>query len=257
VTWGDFAGYFSDLVRMSGLAALVVYGWKLVMPMRFHDRLAGIALGLAFLGASAALWGGVALGETPTWALFCWPLLGMFWWLESEFGTRILGLIAGLATVSSQLIFPWDAAIPGGMVWATLTAVGAVLAGSFLLFALATWLLAFLYRFSSTLSSRKTARFFVMNQPIVAELAYRLNTWALPFAVFAGVTAAFGLAARQVPPAACLALLLASICSAGYAVRARGQSQASLLQPVWLVLGGLLLVWGYASLGLMAPLKAA
>ncbi|MBM3268332.1 MAG: hypothetical protein FJZ01_11845 [Candidatus Sericytochromatia bacterium] len=257
MTWSDFAGYFSDLVAMSCLAALAIYGWKLIAPQRFHDRFAGIALGLAFLGSGGALFGGLALGETPAWALFCWPLLGMFWWLESEFGTRILGMVAALATVAAQFFFPWDTAVPGTAVWATLTATGAILAGSFLTFALATWLLAGLYRFSSALNSRKTARFFVMNQPIVAELAYRLNTWALPFAVFAGATAAFGLAASQVPLPACVALLLACGCSAAYAVRARGQSAGVAVQLVWLLAGGLLLAWGYVALGLAVPLKAA
>jgi hypothetical protein len=258
MTWADWAGYFWELVKVSSFAVMAIYLWKLLGPQRFHDRLAAVGLGLAFLGAGGALWGGMILGATPAWALFVWPLLGMFWLLESEFGTRILGLVAGLAALAGQVVFPWQAAVPGGKaIWATLTASGAILAGSFLLFALGTWALAVLYRYSSTLSARKTARFFVMNQPIIAELAYRLNGWALPFAIFAGATASFGLAAGQVPGSACLAIILAGACSGAYALRARGATQDAGIQPVWLVLGGGLLVWGYRSLGLMSALSAA
>lgn len=258
MTWGDWAGFLSEVVSVSCMAAMAVYGWKLLAPGKYHDRMAAIALGLAFLSAGAALVGGFIWGEAPAWALFVWPLLGMFWLLESEFGTRILGLVASLGGFAGQLVFPWKAAIPTGReVWATMTASGAILAGSFLLFALATWALAILYRVSPTLNSRKTARFFVMNQPIVAELAYRLNTWALPFAIFAAATAAFGLAARQVPAAACVALILAGVCSGAYALKARGQGNDLAFQPVWLFAGGALLFWGYWSLGLLAPLKGA
>jgi len=258
IAWPDWAGFLSSLVTVSCLAAILIYLWKLLMPRKVHDRLGAISLGLAFVSAGGALWGGLLWGETPAWALFVWPMLGMFWLLESEFGTRILGLVASLAGFGGQLAFPWRATVPTGQeVWATLTASGAILAGSFLIFALGTWALAVLYRFSSTLNSRKTARFFVMNQPIVAELAYRLNGWALPFATFAAATAAFGLAARQVPVSACIAMILAGACSGTYAMRARGQGQDGALQPVWLLLGGVLLFWGYWSLGLLAPMKGA
>lgn len=258
MTWADFAGFLGELVNVSCMAGMAIYGWKLLAPRKNHDRLAAIALGLAFLAAGTALIGGVMWGVTPAWALFVWPLLGMFWLLESEFGTRILGLVASLVGFSGQLLFPWKSAVPAGReVWATMTASGAILTGSFLLFALGTWSLAVLYRYSPTLSSRKTARFFVMNQPIVAELAYRLNTWALPFAIFAAATAAFGLASGQVPLAACAALVLAGVCSGVYALQARGRSHELSLQPVWLLAGGALLCWGYWSLGLLAPLKGA
>ncbi len=260
MNWIDWAGFLGELVSVSCMAAMAIYVWKLLSPRKHHDRMALIALGLAFLGSGAALVGGLAWGSAQAWALFVWPLLGMFWLLESEFGTRILGLVAGLAGFGGQLLFPWKVTVPtGGEVWATMTASGAILAGSFLLFALGTWLLAFLYRFSSTLSSRKTSRFFVMNQPIVADLAYRLNTWALPFAVFAAATAAFGLAARQVPLVACAALILAGICSGAYAVRARSSNQSHefLTQPILLGAAGVLLFWGYWSLGLLAPVGGA
>ncbi len=247
MSWADWEGYLRALVGICSLAAVLVYAYKLIVPGRYPDRLAAIALAMAFMASGGALWGGLAFGAIPAWALFVWPLLGVFWLLETEFGTHILGLIAGGLGCAAELLFPWGVTLQGlGAVWRELTQAGALMMGAFQIFALATWLLAFLYRTSPAVARRKTARFFTINSLIVADLAYRLNGWALPFALVAVVTAIAGIVAGEVPPIALVLLVLAGLAGAVYALVSRQKGR-----PAWLLMSAGALLACYGALGLV------
>lgn len=244
--WADWAGYLRDLAGVCFLSTVLIYLYKIVAPGRFSDRLAAIALAMAFLASGGALWGGLAFGAIPAWALFTWPLVGVFWLLETEFGTKILGFVAALSGGAGLALFPWGAEVQGEhQAWRLLTASGALLTGAFEVFALATWLLVLLYRTAPALSNRKTARFFTINGLIVADLAYRLNGWALPFAIVAAVSAVVGLGTRQVPLVVLVLLMVAGAASTLYAVTSRQKGR-----PAWLLMGAGALLACYGSLGL-------
>ncbi|MBU6428322.1 MAG: hypothetical protein KGR26_04890 [Cyanobacteria bacterium REEB65] len=246
MTWGDWAGYLRSLATVSCLAALAVYLYKLALPGKFADRLAGIALALGFLAASGALVGGLLWGQTPAWALFAAPLLGLYWLLESEFGTKLLGMIAAFLGLAGEGLFAWHVRlIPHGNTWHILTASGAIVAGAFEFFALATWLLAVLLRVSPVVASRRTGRFFVVNPPIVAELAYRINGWALPFALFSILTAVIAFVTHQLSFAPLGFMGLVAATSFAYAVTSRHKAHLG-----WLVLASCGILAGFGTLGL-------
>ena len=247
MTWADWEGYLRELAGICSLAAVLIYAYKLTVPGRYPDRLAAISLAMAFLASGGALWGGLAFGAIPAWALFVWPLLGVFWLLETEFGTRILGLVAGALGFGAEAMFPWGVMVQGqGAVWRELTQAGAILMGAFQVFALATWLLALLYRASPTVASRKTARFFTINSTIVADLAYRLNGWALPFALVAVVAAIVGIVAGEVEPIVLVLLVLAGVAGSVYALASRRKGR-----PAWLLMSAGALLACYGALGLV------
>ncbi len=247
MTWADGEGYLRELAGICSMAAVLVYAYKLMVPCRYPDRLAAIALAMGFLASGGALWGGLAFGAIPAWALFVWPLLGVFWLLETEFGTRILGLIAGALGCLAEVFFPWGVTVQGlGAVWRELTQAGALMMGAFQVFALATWLLAILYRALPAVANRKTARFFTVNSLIVADLAYRLNGWALPFALVAVVAAIAGLIAGEVQPIVLVLLIVSGVAGSVYAIVSRHKGR-----PAWLLMGAGALFACYGALGLV------
>ncbi|HEY9856859.1 MAG TPA: hypothetical protein V6D05_14040 [Stenomitos sp.] len=219
--WLDF---WRDLVVISSGAAVFVYLFKLLQPSHEIDRIAYLAL----VTATVATLAGLAIGLTtlhalPLWALVSIPALAIFFTLELEFATRIMGLTSALTVVLGTLLLRPCPPMPlvGANLWPVLTATGALSAAGLLLSASGVIILFLVFRFGSALTARKTSRFFAINPTVMAELAFRQVAWAIPlqlFAFTAGVLA-FSLHRLQLVPLVTLAV--APCLSLGYAIWCR------------------------------------
>ncbi|MEB3297888.1 MAG: hypothetical protein VKO21_00185 [Candidatus Sericytochromatia bacterium] len=227
------SGFSLDLAVWSGATATLLLLTKLAAPSPRHDRLAGLCLLLAFFAASAGMASAAGQGGAlPAWCLYCSPLLALYWILETEFATRLLGLVpAALVTLGPLLIGHERLVGAPRPVWTTITDAGLIIAMAFLTLALGTWALLLPLRVVPAVQARKTARMFVINPPVLAELAFRCNTWALPFVVGASASALLGIRPGHVPGEVLLWLLGSLVGNLGYATLARrdGPSWALLL----------------------------
>lgn len=219
--WIDF---WRDLVVISAGSALLVYLYKLLRPNHEIDRIGYLALLTASVGTLAGL--AIALSvlhALPLWAVVIFPGLALFFVLEWEFATRILGLTAGLTVVLGTLLLrpcpPMPLVTP--TLWPVLTSVGALASAGLLLSASGIIVLFLVYRFGSALTARKTSRFFAVNPTVMAEMAFRQVAWAIPLQLFAFTTGVLAFSLRQLPLWPLLSLAVAPSLSLGYAVWCR------------------------------------
>lgn len=248
MSWGDWAAFLRDLTAVGSLAAVAVLTAKLIRPGHGHDRLAAIALGVATVGALvAALVAPLAGGRLEGWVLFSAPILLLYWWLEIEFGTRILGLAAALATLPGLLLVPLDQAVvlEALRAWPALATSGGLVSGGILSFAAANLILALAYRQTGAMTARKTGRYFAITAETISEVIYRLIAWVLPFVGFTSVAAVGGAWAGGLSWAAPASWGLAAVLTVTYAWRCRRQGYQVGFRP-WL----LLLATGSALAGL-------
>ncbi len=254
MTWGDWAGFLRDLASVGSLAAVIILTAKLIRPGHAHDRLAAIALGIATLGAAPALFlGPTSGGRIEAWALFSAPVLLLYWWFETELGTRILGLAAGVATLPALFYMPRDKAIMLAELghWPELAMTGGLLAGGMLAFAASNLILAFAYRQTGAMTARKTGRYFAINAETIAEVIYRLVAWGLPFGVFTAIAAVAGVASGQLNWPSSIPWGLAVLFCGLYAWRCRRQGYAVGLRPWLLLFATASTLLGLGTLGML------
>lgn len=220
--WVDF---WRDLVMISAGAGLLVYLYKLLHPSHEIDRIGYLALLTASAGALAGLVIGlVFLQSLPLWALVAMTALAIFWVLEWEFATRILGLTAGLTTVLATLLLRPCPALPlAGWqgLWPFLTATGALAATGLLLSASGVIVLHLVYRFGSAFTGRKTSRFFAIGPAVMAEIAFRQVAWAIPLQLFAFTAGVLAFSMHQLALWPLVSLAVAPSLALGYAVWCR------------------------------------
>ncbi|MEB3203290.1 MAG: hypothetical protein VKP57_01185 [Candidatus Sericytochromatia bacterium] len=249
------AGYSLELAVWGGAAASLLYLLKLAWPLPAQDRLAGISLITAFFATCIGLAAAAGQGQPiPAWCVFCVPLLILYWILETEFATRLLGLVPALLTTLAPLLLGaerWVGHLHQG--WTTMAELGLLAGMAMLALALGTWSLMLPLRSVPAVQVRKTARLFVVNPPVLAELSYRCNTWALPFLVGAAAAALLGVRPGQVPGEVFLWLLGTLVGSVAYTTLARrdGFSWAVVL------LAGAMLTACFGWRGLPADAAAA
>lgn len=252
MTWADWADFLRDLSSVGSVAASLVLTAKLIRPGHSHDRLAAIALGLSTCAAVLALVVGPFAGSfLDAWALFCAPILLLYWWLEMELGTRILGLAAGLATLPGLFYVPrhHGIALADLKDWPALAEAGGLVAGGFLAFAAANLILAFAYRQTGAMNARKTGRYFAINAETIAEVIYRLVGWGLPFGLFSAIAGIAGLLAGELGwPAPVLWSLAVLLCGL-YAWRCRRQGYEVGLRPGLLLFATACAMLGLGALG--------
>lgn len=254
MTWGDWAAFLRDLAAVGALATVAILAAKLIRPGHAHDRLAAIALGIATAAATTALVAGpLAGGRLEAWALCCAPVLLLYWWLEADLGTRILGLAAGVASVPALFYVPADRGIPVSELrdWAGLAEAGALVAAGLMAFAASNLILAFFYRQTGAMNARKTGRYFAVNAETIAEIIYRLVAWGLPFAIFALLASTAGLMAGRVSAEAMLAWAFAAGTAGLYAWRCRRQGYEVSLRPWLLLVATAGAMGGLAALGML------
>lgn len=252
MTWGDWAEFLRDLTVVGSVAAVLVLTAKLIRPGHAHDRLGAIALGIATFGATlAAVLAPFAGSRLEAWALFCAPVLLLFWWLEAELGTRILGLTAGVATLPALFGIPRGRVIEtlALQTWSGLAEAGGLIAGGLVSFAAANLILAFAYRQTGAMNARKTGRYFAINAETIAEIIYRLVGWGLPFLAFTAVVAIAGTARSGLAWPVPLLWTLAALLGGLYAWSCRRQGYEVGLRPWLLLLGTLVTFAGLGSLG--------
>jgi hypothetical protein len=252
MTWADWAEFLRDLTVVGSVAAVLVLTAKLIRPGHAHDRLAAIALGLATFGAAVALFVAPLAGaRIEAWALFCAPVLILYWWLEAELGTRILGLAAGVATLPALFAVPRGHVIGLAALreWHALAEAGALVAGGMMAFAAANLILAFAYRQTGAMNARKTGRYFAINAETISEVIYRLVAYALPFAVFTAITSLAGVMAGRLHLALPLPWLLTALLGGLYAWTCRRQGYEVSLRPWLLLLATATTFAGLGSLG--------
>jgi hypothetical protein len=254
MTWVDWADFLRDLTAVGSITTVLVLGAKLIRPGHTHDRLAAIALGLATLASSAALFIGPFAGARfEDWALFCAPVLLLYWWLEAELGTRILGLAAGVATLPALFYVPRTQVIAVDELtrWPALAEAGGLVAGGMMAFAAANLILAFFYRKTGAMNARKTGRYFAINAETISEVIYRLVAWGLPFAIFAAIASLAGVMAGQLLWGVPLTWALSALLGGVYAWRCRRQGYEVGLRP-WLLLSATATTMlGLGSLGIL------
>ncbi|MNX92410.1 hypothetical protein D3C86_1245480 [compost metagenome] len=243
----EWVGFVRDLVGVSALATILVYLYKLVRPSHEIDRIAYLALAVATVGTVAGLAVGLlVLRAVVPWAAFCLPALLVFWVLELEFGTRLLGLCAALVLALGAIFL---AVCPplyfGALPWALLTAVGASAGAGLLVFGATTVVPSLMNHTGSALTARKTSRFFALAPSTIAETAYRTIAWALPIQLASLAAGFIALAERQLAPLPLALMGLAAVLSLTYAVWCR-RSGFGFGYRSWL-----LLIVGAAALGAM------
>lgn len=219
--WIDF---WRDLVVISSGAAVLVYLYKLLRPSHEIDRIGYLALLTASAGTIAGLAIGLgALHALPLWALVSLAALAIFWVLEWEFATRIVGLTAGLTVVLGTLLLRPCAPMSfvGPNLWSVLTATGALAAAGLLLSAAGVIVLFLVYRFGSALTARKTSRFFAISPTVMAELAFRQVAWAIPLQLFAFTAGILAFSLHRLPLLPLVGLAIAPCLSLGYAIWCR------------------------------------
>lgn len=252
MTWADWAEFLRDLTVVGSVAAVIVLTIKLIKPGHTHDRLAAIALGIATFGAVLALIGGpVAGSRIEAWALFCGPVLLLYWWLEAELGTRILGLAAGVATLPALFTIPRQHVIALADLrhWPALAEAGGLVAGGLIAFSAANLILAFAYRQTGAMTARKTGRYFAINAETIAEVIYRLVAWGLPFAIFAAIASVAGVMAGQLGWGVPLPWVLSAVLGGLYAWTCRRQGYEVGLRPWLLLVTAIATLGGLGSLG--------
>lgn len=229
MNWADWSGFLRDLTMVSGAGALVVYALKLFRPAHAHDRLGALALALATAGPLLALILGIRSAERlDMWAVYALPLLALYWLFEQEFGTRILGLPASIALIFGLVLVPLDHSQPMA---ASAVAVGSVSGALGLsIFAVTVPLLDWLYRPGTGMTARRTGRFFAVSRGAIAEIAFRLVAWAMPFIV----AAAIALTLDRPLPLPLAALVLSAVLGVSYLVRSRAHPYEVGLHP-WLL----------------------
>lgn len=219
--WLDF---WRDLVVVSAGAGVLIYLYKLLRPSHEIDRIGYLALLTASVGTLAGLAIGLAiLHALPLWGLVAVTALAIFWALEWEFATRILGLTAGLTVVTATLLFRPCPPMPiaGPSPWPLLTAIGALASAGLLLSASGVILLFLVYRFGSAMTARKTSRFFAINPTAMAEIAFRQVTWAIPLQLFAFTAGVLAFSQRTLLLWPLVSLAIAPSLALGYAIWCR------------------------------------
>jgi hypothetical protein len=252
MTWADWADFLRDLTSVGSGAAVIVLTAKLIRPGHAHDRLAAIALGLATFAAAIALFAGPFAGSRiDAWALYCAPVLLLYFWLEAELGTRILGLAAGVATLPALFYIPRQHAIGLEELsrWPALAEAGGLVAGGMMAFAAANLILAFAYRQTGAMTARKTGRYFAINAETISEVIYRLVAWGLPFAIFAAIASAVGVMAGQLGWGVPLPWLFSALLSGFYAWTCRRQGYEVGLRPWLLLMATVVTFGGLGTLG--------
>lgn len=254
MTWADLAAFLRDLAAVGTVAAALILAAKLIRPGHAHDRLAAIALGVATLAATAALaLGPFAGGRIEAWALCCAPVLLLYWWLEADLGTRILGLAAGIASFPAIFGVPADRGLPLADLrdWGGLAEGGALVGAGLMAFAASNLILAFFYRQTGAMNARKTGRYFAVNAETIAEIIYRLVAWSLPFAVFALLASGAGAWEGRLSAWVVLAWAFAALTAGLYAWRCRRQGYEVGLRPGLLLLATAGAMGGLAALGML------
>lgn len=234
--WIDF---WRDLVVISSAAAVLIYLFKLLRPSHEIDRIAYLALLTAAAGTLAGLGIGlVALQALPLWSLIALAALAIYFVLEWEFATRILGLTAGLSVVLGTLLLrpcpPME--LMGATLWPVLTAGGALASAGLVLSAAGIIVLFVVYRFGSALTARKTSRFFAINPTVMAEMAFRQIAWAIPLQLFAFTTGVLAFLQHRLPIAPLVSLAVAPGLALGYAIWCRRSGFEPGFKPLLLLL---------------------
>lgn len=233
----EWVAFARDLTLVSSFAVTFIYLYKLVFPSFEIDRLAYLGLTIA----SLALASGLALGlwelhAVPLWALFGALAVPVFWLLESELLTRLFGLALGLVlllgVVALSVYPPYELAGPLMPLFARMSSLAAA---GLLSLGGGTLLLALLHYSGLVLTSRKSGRFFALTPTAIAEIAFRLQIWALPVLAAGLIAAVLGVMARQLPllPVAFLGFEWIAIVS--YAVRAKPRGQEPRFFPIHLL----------------------
>ncbi|HEY9900283.1 MAG TPA: hypothetical protein V6D00_14005 [Pantanalinema sp.] len=248
----EWIGFVRDLVGVSALATILVYLYKLLRPSHEIDRIGFLALAVATTGTVAGLvLGLVVLRAVVPWAAFSLSALLVFWVLELEFGTRLLGLCAALVLALGAIFMA--TCLPlyfGSLPWLFLTASGASASAGLLAFAATTALPSLLHHTGGALTARKTSRFFALGPSTIAETAYRTIAWALPVQLASLASALIGLYERQVAPLPVGLMGLATFLAVLYAVWCRRAGFGFGYRPwLLLLLGGASL----AAMRLLAP----
>lgn len=219
--WIDF---WRDLVVISAGAAVLIYLFKLLRPSHEIDRIGYLALLTASAGTLAGLVIALAIPHSlPLWGLVAVTALAIFWVLEWEFATRILGLPASLTVLFGALLLRPCPPIPlvGPSLWPMLTAVGALASAGLLLSASGVILLSLLYRFGSAMTARKTSRFFAINPTTMAEIAFRQVAWAIPLQLFAFTAGVLAFSQRHLLLWPLVSLAFPPSLALGYAIWCR------------------------------------
>lgn len=243
----EWVGFARDLTGVSALATILIYLYKLLRPSHEIDRIGFLALAVATAGALAGvILGLVVLKAVVPWALFCLSALSVFWVLELEFGTRLLGLCVALALAPGAIFL---ATCPplylGALPWSLITAAGASASAGLFVLAAATVLPWILHQAGGTLTARKTSRFFALGPTTIAEVAYRTIAWALPLQLAGLAAGLIGLFERQVAPLSLGVMGLVAFLATLYAVWCRRAGFGFGYRP-WL-----LLLIGGAAVGAM------
>ncbi|MEB3236500.1 MAG: hypothetical protein VKO64_02595 [Candidatus Sericytochromatia bacterium] len=217
------SGYSLELAVWGGAGATLLYLLKLASPSPTQERLAGLCLVTTFFASCMALAAAAGQGHPiPAWCVFAMPMLILYWILETEFATRLLGLVPALLTTLGPLLLGGDRLVGHlRQGWTTMAELGLLAGMAMLSLAIGTWCLMLPLRTVPAVQVRKTARLFVINPPVLAELCYRCNTWALPFMVGAAAAALLGVRPGQVPGEVFLWLLGTLVGSVGYTTLAR------------------------------------
>lgn len=236
----EWIGFVRDLVGVSALATILIYLYKLVRPTHEIDRIAYLSLAVATTGiVAAAIVGLLLLHAVVPWAAFCLPAMLVFWVLELEFGTRLLGLCAALVlAIGAIFLATCPPLFIDGLPWALLTASGASAGAGLLVFAALTVLPSFMHHTGSALTARKTSRFFALAPATIAETAYRTVAWALPIQLASLAAGGIALAERQLPPESVAVMGLATLLSTIYATWCRRSGFGFGYRPWLLVLAG-------------------
>ena len=244
------AGFCLDLAVWGSGAALVAYLTKLVRPSAVLDRMANTGLFVVLVAALSALASTLGTARSvPAWTLLVAPVVILYGLLETEFATRLLGVVPACLVLWAGTTMGAGTNLPSaGQGWATLTSTGILVAMAFLGLSAGAWTLILPLRVVPSVQARKTSRLFVLNPPVLAELAFRCNGWALPFLTGATAAALLGVRPGQVHGEVFLWLLAALVGSMGYTALARRDG------PSWAIslLAGALLAsaWAWRGLGL-------
>lgn len=237
----EWVSFMRDLAAVSALGAVAIHLIKLRWPSYEWDTFSYLAIGLATAASLVAITVGVVVAHAVApWAFFCLVPVGLYWLIEFEFATRFNGLLVGMIVLAGTVF--WRAGIPvplgPGPAWSALSALAAIGAAGLGAFAALMALPALLLHTGSTLTVRRTARFWAVTAPAIEEMAYRLMAWGIPFLAAAFCAGILALGRREAGLGALVALALALALSVGYLVWTRLDGRTLRWRP-WIRLGAI------------------
>jgi hypothetical protein len=189
----EFLHTCQDVVALSAIAVAVLWGAKIVRPASDLDRLCVPGSILALLATLAAE--AVAFSQARSlvpWALVLVGPQFVLTLITLEFGSRLWTLVPAILAPGVLILLGGLSATPLGFPpdWTLLGATGAWVGTGFLLAAAAAVPIQAIFGSPRTVTSRRTLRTLGASWGGLAEVAFRMVAWSLPFLTVTGVVAA-------------------------------------------------------------------